>query len=113
MWNSRTNWIKLQNDFYKYFWNKNPALQNAKKGIDQVKDEIRKLQELKQLLIKKQTQFKVVRNSLKEENLPEMAKRYKIEPIWILKANGVEKTDELKDKDSIIIPTHKPPGIDD
>jgi serine/threonine protein phosphatase PrpC len=104
--------IALQNQFYSRFWNSSSALQKVKKTIEQTKEEMQKLQALKEDLIRKKTQFEIVRNSLAEEKITEMAKRYKTEITWILKANGVEKTNDLLNRDSIIIPKERPAGID-
>lgn len=104
--------IGLQNKFYEYMYNSSPALQNAKKTYDVAKDEINQLRELKNELLKKKTQFETIRNSLSEEKITEMAKRYGSKVEWILKANKVEKTTDLVGRDSLIVPKQRPAGVE-
>ncbi len=104
--------IGLQNQFYGYVYNSSPALQNAKKNYDVVKKEINELRELKNELLKRKTEFETIRNSLSEEKITEMAKRYGSKVEWILKANQVQKTSDLIGRDSLIVPKERPAGAE-
>ncbi|TAG87740.1 MAG: Stp1/IreP family PP2C-type Ser/Thr phosphatase [Bacteroidetes bacterium] len=104
--------IGLQNQFYAYIYNSSPALQNVKKGYETVKEEINQLKQLKEELLKRKTEFETIRNSLTEEKITEMAKRYGSKVEWILKANKVEKTSDLVGRDSLIVPKQRPAGVE-
>jgi serine/threonine protein phosphatase PrpC len=108
--------LEIEQRFYTYFWNASPGLQKVKNTIDQTKktiDDTKKtLQELRDFKQKFLDKFnhRQVRNSLSEEKLTELARRYRSKIEWILKANRVKSESELKQLDTLIVPLEEPPA---
>lgn len=112
--------IELQQSFYKYFWNSSPELKQVKKTIDDTKQTLHDLQEMKKKAKKavddlfqndKVTQIKnQLSNNFSSQQLEELAKKYKSKVEWILKANGLKDKQDLKKLDSIFIPKTPPQG---
>jgi serine/threonine protein phosphatase PrpC len=106
--------IDIQNRFYTYFWNSSPELQKVKKGIDETKQTIREIQELKRKAKESLDRFfenkriRQIQNSLSQESLDRLARRYNSRLEWILKANGVKSEQELKKLDSLFVPLEAP-----
>lgn len=94
--------VEIQDNIYAYFWDKNPNLKKAR-------DKIIELNELKKKILGHE-RFNIVRNSLDEENLKNLAKRYGSQIEWILHANKCVSEYDLKklNLDSLIIPTQAP-----
>ncbi|MCU0448057.1 MAG: Stp1/IreP family PP2C-type Ser/Thr phosphatase [Microscillaceae bacterium] len=109
--------LDIEQRFYTYFWNASPGLQKVKNTIDQTKktiDDTRKtLQEIRDFKQKFLDKFnhRQVRNSLGEEKLNELARRYRTKIEWILKANQVKSESELKQLDTLIVPLEEPPTL--
>ncbi len=94
--------IEIQENIYAYIWEKNPNLKRAR-------DKILELNEFKKKILGHE-RFNMVRNSLKEESLKNLAKRYGSQIEWILHANQCNSEFDLKklNLDSLVIPTQAP-----
>jgi serine/threonine protein phosphatase PrpC len=96
--------IQIEDDFWRYFWNRNPGMQKVKNTLDKTKETFQKIKSYVNSFKNMQ-----VRNSLKEESVGNLAKRYRTKIDWILKANNVKNETELKKLDSLIVPLEEPP----
>lgn len=116
--------IRLQDAFWKYFWDSNPELKKTKDGVTKTIEDTRKaIQELKMLKQKAKasvTQFfdpdkiNLIKNHLPQnfstKDLEAFARRYGSKIDWILKANGIKNKEDIKKLDSLFIP--KTPPVD-
>jgi len=113
--------IKIQNNFYTYFWNATPELKKTKKTIDDAKQTIQELKAMKnkakeateQLFNpQKITQIKnQLSSNFSTEQLEALAKKYGSKLEWILKANGIKEKQDLTKLDSLFIPKTAPKNL--